>query len=93
MDTQDINNSLKEVFELLTATNIYVDKQAPWLLKKTDLKRMNTVLSVAVEIIRRSTILLYPVMPQSCEKILSILNIDNMNISFKNYDKIPLKSF
>ena len=30
-----IDRSLKEVFELITEVNVYVDKQAPWELKKT----------------------------------------------------------
>ena len=36
MSEQNIDKSLKEVFELLNETNIYVDKQAPWNLKKTN---------------------------------------------------------
>ena len=67
----------------------YVDKQAPWNLKKTNIERMNTVLSVSIEIIRRATILLYPIMPESCNKILSLLNIDNNDINISKYEFIP----
>ena len=88
MNNQEIDKALKEVFLLLNETNSYVDKQAPWNLKKTNLERMNTVLSVAVEIIKRTTILLYPIMPESCINILSLLNIDNNNININNYESI-----
>ena len=84
-----VTPALKEVFELLTETNIYVDKQAPWTLKNTDLNRMNEVLFISSEIIRRSTILLYPVIPHSCEKIFSIMNINKNNIIFDNFNEIP----
>ena len=89
MNNQQIDKALKEVFELLTETNIYVDKQAPWTLKNTDLNRMNEVLFISSEIIRRSTILLYPVIPHSCEKIFSIMNINKNNIIFDNFNEIP----
>jgi methionyl-tRNA synthetase len=93
MNEQNIDKSLKEVFELLTETNIYVDKQAPWLLKKTNLERMNTVLLVSLEIIRRSSLLLFPVIPGSCEKVFSILNVDKKDITLNNYQTIPSKPY
>ncbi len=92
LNNQEIDKAIKEVFLLLNETNIYVDKQAPWTLKKTNIKRMNTVLSVSIEVIRRTTILLYPIMPESCGNILSLLNINISDIYLSNYDSIPLKS-
>ena len=93
MTEQNIDKSLKEVFELLTETNIYVDKQAPWTLKKTNLERMNTVLFISLEIIRRSSLLLFPIMPQSCRKVLSMLNVDKKDITLKNYQIIQFKTY
>ena len=78
--------------ELLTKTNIYVDKQTPWKLKKSNPKRMNEVLFVATEIIRRSTLLLYPIMPESCKKILSLMNYNLENINFNFYDYLEKNS-
>ena len=49
---------------------------------------MKTVLSVSIEIIRRATILLYPIMPESCQNILSLLNIDNNDVNINNYESI-----
>ena len=93
MNEQNIDKSLKEIFELLTETNIYVDKQAPWVLKKTNAERMNAVLFVALEIIRRSSLLLFPIIPESCEKVFSILNIDKKDITLNNYQTIPSKPY
>ena len=88
MDNQEIDKALKEVFLLLNEANFYVDKQAPWNLKKTNIDRMKIVLSVSIEIIRRATILLYPIMPESCKNILSLLNININNISISDYATI-----
>ena len=66
---------------------MYCDKLAPWNLKKTDTKRMNEVLSLLVEIIRRSSLLLFPVMPDSINKIYSILDNNNRKNFLKSYEK------
>ena len=91
LNNQEIDKAIKEVFLLLNETNIYVDRQAPWILKKTNIERMNTVLSVSIEIIRRTTILLYPIMPESCGSILSLLNINMSDVYLSNYKTIPSK--
>ena len=91
MGNQEIDKAIKEVFLLLNEANFYVDKQAPWNLKKSNIERMKTVLSVSVEIIRRATILLYPVMPKSCKNIFSLLNINNKDINISNYESISSK--
>ena len=85
--------SFENHIECSYETNIYVDKQAPWNLKKTNIERMNTVLSVSIEIIRRATILLYPIMPESCNKILSLFNIDKKDITINNYQTIYSKPY
>ncbi len=88
MDNYEIDKALKQIFDLLSLTNTYIDSQEPWNLKKIDLDRMNIVLSVSVEIIRRASILLFPVIPKSIEKIFSILNMKTQDISFQNFDKL-----
>jgi methionyl-tRNA synthetase len=93
MNEQNIDKSLKVVFELLTETNIYIDKQAPWILKKTNLERMKVVLFVVLEIIRRTSLLLFPVIPGSCEKVFSILNVEKKDITLNNYQTIPSEPY
>ena len=92
MDNYEIDKALKQIFDLLSLTNTYIDSQEPWNLKKIDLDRMNIVLSVSVEIIRRASILLFPVIPKSIEKIFSILNMKTQDISLQNFDKLSSKS-
>ena len=53
---------------------------------------MNESLSLLIEIIRRSTIMFFPIIPNSCKKIFSILNFKENEIDFKNFDQIPIKT-
>jgi len=92
LDKQEIDKSIKEIIELISEANVYCDKLAPWNLKKTNIKRMNESLSLLIEIIRRSTIMFFPIIPNSCKKIFSILNFKENEIDFKNFDQIPIKT-
>jgi methionyl-tRNA synthetase len=58
------------VIELLTATNKYIDEIAPWKLVKEDKEKTGECLSVCLEVLRIAAVLLSPVMPEKCEKIL-----------------------
>ncbi len=43
--------------------------------KKSDIKRLNTIIYTSLELIRRISTLLYPVIPKSSLKALNIFNI------------------
>ena len=92
MENHEIDKALKETFELLTETNVYVDQQAPWILNKSNIARMNVVLSLTVELIKRSTLMLYPVIPNSCLKVFEILNLNFSSINFDNIENLPSTS-
>ena len=52
MDRQALNEALEEVWKVIRAANAYIDRQAPWALKKTDEVRMEAVLRVLADVIR-----------------------------------------
>jgi methionyl-tRNA synthetase len=54
---------------------------------------MKVVLFVALEIIRRTSLLLFPVIPGSCEKVFSILNVEKKDITLNNYQTIPSEPY
>jgi len=56
------------------ACNQYVDAQAPWALRKTDPVRMAAVLGTLVVAVRELTRAIAPVIPQSADKLLSLLD-------------------
>ena len=76
---------LKEIFVFLNSLNNYVDKQAPWALKKTNPDLMKEVLANICICIIRLTQYLHPFMPNKTIKILSLFNLDE---SFKSFSKI-----
>ena len=86
-----IDKSIKSIMELLSDTNAYVDTQAPWLLKKNNVNRMKVVLFLISNIIIKTTIMLYPIIPSSSKKALSFFNIDIKNVNFNNFTKINNK--
>jgi methionyl-tRNA synthetase len=55
--------------------NVYIDAQEPWVLRKTDAARMETVLHVLAEVIRCVTVAFQPLMPDSTGKILDQLGV------------------
>jgi methionyl-tRNA synthetase len=80
-------NALTEEFERLAfsvgieawlgavfACNAYVDTQAPWALRKTDPERMGAVLGTLVAAIRQLTIAIAPIIPESADKLLTLID-------------------
>ncbi|EME19525.1 methionine--tRNA ligase [Rhodococcus triatomae] len=72
-DVQAIHLGLEAIWHVLTETNRYFSAQEPWVLRKTDPARMETVLYVTLEVVRIVGILVQPVMPDAADKILTIL--------------------
>tara|TARA_Y100000994_G_scaffold237239_1_gene228597 strand:- start:1138 stop:1437 length:300 start_codon:yes stop_codon:yes gene_type:complete len=71
------------IVDRLFASNKYFNDQEPWK-KKNDKLRLNTIVYTALELIRKITILLYPVMPQTSIKVLNIFNIKEDQIDFSS---------
>jgi methionyl-tRNA synthetase len=69
------HEALEDVWKVIRNANAYIDHQAPWALRKTDSLRMNTVLRVLVDVLRRVAILLQPFMPETMAKLLDQLSV------------------
>ena len=80
IDNQDLNTYIKEVINFSFKSNKYFNDLEPWKLKKTNIKRMNTVLYCILNQIKSISILLFPIMPNSVEKIISSLSLTKKNI-------------
>jgi methionyl-tRNA synthetase len=75
MENFAIHRMLEAIWRVVADANRYVDKQAPWSLRKTDPARMATVLYVCIETIRHLAIYIQPVMPGSGAKLLDQLAV------------------
>ena len=74
-DQQAFHRGLEALWQVVGDANRYVDAQAPWVLRKTDPARMNTVLYVLADVIRQLGILTQPVMPDSAGRMLDQLTV------------------
>ena len=83
IDIQDINQYMSFIVDRLFASNKYFNDQEPWK-KKNDKLRLNTIVYTALELIRKITVLLYPVMPQTSIKVLNTFNIKEDQIDFSS---------
>ena len=81
IDKQDINFYINYIINSLFEANKYFNDQEPWK-KKDDLLRLDTIIYTALEIIRKISFLLYPIIPESSLKALKIFGIEEKNINF-----------
>mgnify|MGYP001801080013 CR=1 FL=1 len=79
IDDCRFNLILDEIINIATKTNEYIDLHAPWQLRKTDIKRMQTVLYCVCEMIRCIAILLQPFIPISARKLLELVGYNKEN--------------
>jgi len=75
MDRQAFHEALEETWRIIRAANAYIDRQAPWALRKTDPVRMATVLRVLAYTIRVVATVLQPFMPSSMGRMLDQLGV------------------
>ena len=83
IDNQNVNSYVNFIVENLFAANKYFNDQEPWK-KKSDLNRLNTINYVSLELIRKLSILLYPIIPCSAAKSLNIFGIKENEIDFNS---------
>ena len=84
MDRLEINLALEEIFDVLRASNKYIDETTPWILAKNeeDKEKLESVLYNLLESIRVTALLLRPYLPDTSEKILSQLNTTNDELRY-----------
>jgi methionyl-tRNA synthetase len=75
LDRQVFHEALEEVWRVVRAANAYIDRQAPWALRKTDPARMGDVLRVLVDAIRAVATVLQPFMPGAMARMLDQLGV------------------
>jgi methionyl-tRNA synthetase len=83
MDRQAITKYLDAVWAVVADANRYFAGEEPWAKKKTDPKRMETILYVTAEVVRQVAILAAPVTPHAAEKLLGLLGQDGDTHTFK----------
>ena len=86
IDEQNINFYIDYIVNSLFEANKYFNDQEPWK-KKDDIIRLNTIVFTALEIIRKISFLLYPIIPGSALKALKIFNLNEKDIKLDDISK------
>ena len=86
IDNQDINYYIDFIINSLFEANKYFNDQEPWK-KKKDIIRLNSIVYTSLEIIRKVSYLLFPIIPESALKALKIFNLKENDIIFSSISK------
>jgi methionyl-tRNA synthetase len=82
IDEFAIHRALEVIWALVADANRYFAGEEPWAHKKTNTKRMETILYVTAEVTRRIAILVQPVMPDSAGRLLDQLGVGKEDRDF-----------
>jgi methionyl-tRNA synthetase len=85
IDNQDINFYINFIINSLFDANKYFNDQEPWK-KKNDLIRLNTIVYTTLEIVRKISFMLYPIIPESSLNALKIFSIKENEIKFSTLE-------
>lgn len=72
------HKALMAVWELIGKANKYIDTMKPWALAESDKERLGTVLDTVVEVIKIISVLMWPFIPQTAEKIQHQLGLETV---------------
>ncbi len=81
IDEQNINFYIEFIVNSLFDANKYFNDQEPWNQKNNKI-RLNTIVYTTLEIVRKLSFLLYPIIPDSSLKALNIFGIKESQIKF-----------
>ena len=80
LDNLHYSDALEKIWEIVSASNKYIDDTKPWILFKSennqDKQKLVSVMARLVENLRIVAIMLQPFMNETANKIFSQLNID-----------------
>ena len=91
IDKQNINFYISFIVSALFEANKYFNDQEPWK-KKDDKEIINTIVYTSLEIIRKISFMLYPIIPDSSDKALKIFNLNSKDDRNKNVYQNHLKA-
>jgi methionyl-tRNA synthetase len=83
IDRAELHLALEEIWTLVRRLNRYVEEQAPWVLAKDEARaeELDRVLRSLAEGIRVVTVLLWPYLPSSAERLLGALGAGELALS------------
>ncbi|HEB9349989.1 TPA: methionine--tRNA ligase [Campylobacter coli] len=90
LENLQCNRYLEELFKALSVANLAISKYEPWnLIKANKTKEANALIGLCANILAKTSLLLSPTLPKSCQKVGLALNFE---ISPTNYQKLILQN-
>ncbi|HEB8243844.1 TPA: methionine--tRNA ligase [Campylobacter coli] len=90
LENLQCNRYLEELFKALSVANLAISKYEPWnLIKVNKIKEANALIGLCANILAKTSLLLSPTLPKSCQKVGLALNFE---ISPTNYQKLILQN-
>jgi methionyl-tRNA synthetase len=83
----EIHNYLKNIIQLCSEVNKYVNDSAPWSIKEDNLGKRDVIIYVVLDFIRKISILLQPIIPEKTKIILDSLDVNENDRYIKNINK------
>jgi len=92
MDNLQVSDAITEIFNVLRASNKYIDETTPWVLAKDEnLKdRLETVIYNLLESIRVCAVFLNPFLTETSDKIFAQINNSCKDWSYNNSNSYEL---
>ncbi|EDP6004266.1 methionine--tRNA ligase [Campylobacter jejuni] len=88
LENLQCNRYLEELFKALSVANLAISKYEPWnLIKENKHEQANALVALCANILAKTSLLLSPALPKSCQKVALALNFE---ISSTNYAKMIL---
>ena len=83
LDRAELTRALDEIWQRVRRLNRYVEEQAPWQLAKDDARAedLDRVLRTLAEGLRVVTVLLWPYLPASAERLLAALGAPELSLA------------
>ncbi len=83
IDRAEMTLALDQIWQRVKRMNRYVEEQAPWQLAKDEARagELDLVLRSLAEGLRAATVLLWPYIPASCERLLAALGAPELSFA------------
>jgi len=83
IDNQNVNFYISFIVSALFEANKYFNDQEPWK-KKDNKDRLDTIVYTSLEMIRKISFMLYPIIPDSINRALKIFDLNTSDINFES---------
>ena len=78
-DAVQPHRALEAIWQVVAATNQYIDRAAPWAaIKRGDMARAGTILHTAMEVLEAISVMIAPVMPSSADSVRTQLGLPKL---------------